>query len=166
MSKGRSNILHNEWQFDRAADGGTDVDFSVDFAFKSRLFETFCRVDVRPCAPAYDHAFELRAAALYGITVERAERCLKADAGARLFVEILLVGYDLAGVRVALRGRKRRSRRASGVFRRRARQSCDRHRDVGVRRYERAAGHRPCCCDADRAERVDDVFADLELADF
>src|SRR3954452_1923119 len=31
--------LHNEWKFDRAADGGTDVGFSVDFAFKSRLFE-------------------------------------------------------------------------------------------------------------------------------
>src|SRR6266404_6263105 len=38
--EGPLKYLHNEWEFDRAPDGGTNVRFSVDFAFKSRLFET------------------------------------------------------------------------------------------------------------------------------
>src|SRR5690348_18052994 len=38
--EGPLKYLHNEWKFDRAPDGGTNVGFSVDFAFRSRLFET------------------------------------------------------------------------------------------------------------------------------
>src|SRR5712672_183960 len=33
--EGPLKYLHNEWRFERSADGGTDVHFSVDFAFKS-----------------------------------------------------------------------------------------------------------------------------------
>ncbi len=62
-----------------------------------------CRVDVRSCAAAYDQCLRTaRRSALRHQQVERAERRLKADAGARLFVEELLVGDDLGRIRVAL----------------------------------------------------------------
>ena len=77
--------------------------FSVDFAFKSRLFETLA-------GSMFDRALRrmtggVRAArrgALRHQQLERAKRRLKANARAGLLVEELLVGDDLGGVGVAL----------------------------------------------------------------
>ena len=65
--EGPLKYLHNEWRFEVAAGGGTDVHFSVDFAFKSRLFETLAGAMFDRALRRMIGAFEQRAAALYGI---------------------------------------------------------------------------------------------------
>jgi coenzyme Q-binding protein COQ10 len=65
--EGPLKYLHNEWRFERAADGGTKVHFSVDFAFRSRLFETLAGALFDRALRRMTGAFEQRAAALYGI---------------------------------------------------------------------------------------------------
>jgi coenzyme Q-binding protein COQ10 len=70
---GPLKYLHNEWTFDRAADGGTDVGFSVDFAFRSRLFETLAGAMFDRALRRMTTAFEQRAAALYGISRSSAQ---------------------------------------------------------------------------------------------
>src|SRR3954453_17050261 len=71
--EGPLKYLHNEWQFERAADGGTNVDFSVDFAFKSRLFETLAGSMFDRALRRMTSPFEQRAAALYGISSSSAQ---------------------------------------------------------------------------------------------
>jgi coenzyme Q-binding protein COQ10 len=71
--EGPLKFLHNEWKFERAADGGTDVFFSVDFAFKSRLFETLAGSMFDRALRRMTAAFEQRAAALYGISNSSAQ---------------------------------------------------------------------------------------------
>src|SRR3954453_13988001 len=71
--EGPLKFLHNEWRFDRAADGGTEVHFSVDFAFKSRLFETLAGAMFDRALRRMTAAFEQRAAALYGISRSSAQ---------------------------------------------------------------------------------------------
>jgi coenzyme Q-binding protein COQ10 len=71
--EGPLKYLHNEWRFERAADGGTDVHFSVDFAFKSRLFETLAGAMFDRALRRMIGAFEQRAAALYGISRSSAQ---------------------------------------------------------------------------------------------
>src|SRR5437763_12173732 len=71
--EGPLKYLHNEWAFDRAADGGTNVGFSVDFAFKSRIFETLAGSMFDRALRRMISAFEQRAAALYGINSSRAQ---------------------------------------------------------------------------------------------
>ena len=71
--EGPLKYLHNEWTFDRSADGGTDVHFSVDFAFKSRLFETLAGAMFDRALRRMTSAFEQRAAALYGISRSSAQ---------------------------------------------------------------------------------------------
>ena len=66
--EGPLKYLHNEWTFDRAADGGTNVRFAVDFAFKSRLFESLAGAMFDRALRRMTNAFEQRAAALYGIS--------------------------------------------------------------------------------------------------
>ena len=56
--EGPLKYLHNSWKFAPDGQGGTDIDFCVDFAFKSRIFETI--------AGQMFGAFEERAHALYG----------------------------------------------------------------------------------------------------
>ena len=65
--EGPLKFLHNKWAFDRAADGGTNVAFAVDFAFKSRLFESLAGAMFDRALRKMTSAFEQRAAALYGI---------------------------------------------------------------------------------------------------
>jgi coenzyme Q-binding protein COQ10 len=65
--EGPLKYLHNEWKFDLAPDGGTNLCFSVDFAFKSRLFETLAGQMFDRAVRRMTGAFEQRAAALYGI---------------------------------------------------------------------------------------------------
>jgi len=71
--EGPLKYLHNEWQFERSADGGTDVHFSVDFAFKSRLFESLAGAMFDRALRRMIGAFEQRAAALYGISRSSAQ---------------------------------------------------------------------------------------------
>ena len=71
--EGPLKYLHNEWKFERAADGGTNVGFSVDFAFKSRLFETLAGAMFDRALRRMTSAFEQRAAALYGINSSSAQ---------------------------------------------------------------------------------------------
>jgi coenzyme Q-binding protein COQ10 len=71
--EGPLKFLHNEWKFERAADGGTNVGFSVDFAFKSRLFETLAGSMFDRALRRMTSAFEQRAAALYGINSSSAQ---------------------------------------------------------------------------------------------
>jgi coenzyme Q-binding protein COQ10 len=64
--EGPLKFLHNEWTFDRAPDGGSEVRFAVDFAFKSRLFESLAGAMFDRALRRMTDAFEQRAAALYG----------------------------------------------------------------------------------------------------
>ena len=66
--EGPLKFLHNEWRFEPAADGGTDVFFSVDFAFRSRIFEALAGQMFDRALRRMTNAFEQRAAALYGIS--------------------------------------------------------------------------------------------------
>jgi coenzyme Q-binding protein COQ10 len=71
--EGPLKYLHNEWHFRRAADGGTDLHFSVDFAFRSRLFEALAGQMFDRALRRMTGAFERRAAELYGINSSSAQ---------------------------------------------------------------------------------------------
>ena len=71
--EGPLKYLHNEWTFARARDNGTNVHFSVDFAFKSRLFESLAGAMFDRALRRMTAAFEQRAAALYGISRSSAQ---------------------------------------------------------------------------------------------
>jgi coenzyme Q-binding protein COQ10 len=70
--EGPLKFLHNEWRFEPSPDGGTEVHFAVDFAFKSRLFESLAGAMFDRALRRMIDAFEQRAAALYGISRSRA----------------------------------------------------------------------------------------------
>ena len=61
---GPLKFLHNEWHF-APAPGGCTVDFSVDFAFKNRIFEALAGQMFDAALRKMINAFEERAAALY-----------------------------------------------------------------------------------------------------
>src|SRR6187551_3310570 len=71
--EGPLKYLHNEWKFEPADDGGTNLHFSVDFAFKSRIFETLAGQMFDRALRRMIGAFETRAAALYGISRSSAQ---------------------------------------------------------------------------------------------
>ena len=71
--EGPLKYLKNEWRFEAAPDGGTNVFFSVDFAFKSRLFETIAGQMFDRALRRMTGAFEARAAELYGISKSSAQ---------------------------------------------------------------------------------------------
>ncbi len=64
--EGPLKYLKNEWRFDPAPDGGTNLHFSVDFAFKSRIFETIAGQMFDRALRRMTGAFETRAEKLYG----------------------------------------------------------------------------------------------------
>ncbi|MCY7397672.1 MAG: type II toxin-antitoxin system RatA family toxin [Sphingomonas bacterium] len=66
--EGPLKYLKNEWRFAPAEDGGTDLCFSVDFAFKSRIFENLAGAMFDRALRRMTGAFEQRAAALYGMS--------------------------------------------------------------------------------------------------
>ena len=70
--EGPLKYLHNEWEF-RPASDGTEVYFSVDFAFKSRLFESLAGAMFDRALRRMIGAFEQRAAELYGINNSSAQ---------------------------------------------------------------------------------------------
>ena len=71
--EGPLKYLHNEWRFEPAGDGGTNVHFSVDFAFKSRIFEAIAGQMFDRALRRMTGAFETRAAALYGMSRSSAQ---------------------------------------------------------------------------------------------
>ena len=70
--EGPLKFLHNEWEFE-PANGGTNVYFSVDFAFKSRIFESLAGAMFDRALRRMTGAFEQRAAALYGTSSSSAQ---------------------------------------------------------------------------------------------
>jgi coenzyme Q-binding protein COQ10 len=58
--------LRNEWRFREDGAGGTLIDFSVDFAFRSRIFQALAGQVFDRALRKMIGAFEARAAALYG----------------------------------------------------------------------------------------------------
>ncbi|GAA4008715.1 type II toxin-antitoxin system RatA family toxin [Sphingomonas humi] len=63
--EGPLKFLHNEWRFE-PADGGTNLGFTVDFAFKNRIFEAVAGQVFDRALRKMTNAFEERANALYG----------------------------------------------------------------------------------------------------
>ena len=70
---GPLKYLHNEWRFTPVDGGGTELCFAVDFAFKSRLFETLAGQMFDRALRRMTSAFEQRAAVLYGINNSSAQ---------------------------------------------------------------------------------------------
>jgi coenzyme Q-binding protein COQ10 len=64
--EGPLKYLHNSWKFRPDGSGGTEIDFCVDFAFRSRLFETLAGQMFDRALRRMIGAFEDRARALYG----------------------------------------------------------------------------------------------------
>ncbi|WP_419828206.1 type II toxin-antitoxin system RatA family toxin [Sphingomonas sp.] len=58
--------LRNIWRFRADGAGGTCIDFSVDFAFRSRIFQALAGQVFDRALRKMIGAFEARAAALYG----------------------------------------------------------------------------------------------------
>ena len=58
--------LDNSWRFTPRADGGCDIDFCVDFAFRSALFQALAGQYFDRAFRRMVEAFERRAEALYG----------------------------------------------------------------------------------------------------
>ena len=64
--EGPLKYLHNNWKFRPDGKGGTDIDFCVDFAFKSRIFEALAGQMFDRALRRMIGAFETRAHELYG----------------------------------------------------------------------------------------------------
>ncbi|MDQ3245937.1 MAG: type II toxin-antitoxin system RatA family toxin [Pseudomonadota bacterium] len=64
--EGPLKYLKNEWRFEAVDGGGTNVFFTVDFAFKSRIFEAIAGQMFDRALRRMTGAFEARAAELYG----------------------------------------------------------------------------------------------------
>jgi coenzyme Q-binding protein COQ10 len=64
--EGPLKYLHNSWEFEPDGKGGTNVHFCVDFAFKSRIFETLAGQMFDRALRRMIGAFEARARELYG----------------------------------------------------------------------------------------------------
>ncbi|HEX8655552.1 MAG TPA: type II toxin-antitoxin system RatA family toxin [Allosphingosinicella sp.] len=64
--EGPLKYLHNSWRFEPDGKGGTDIHFCVDFAFKSRIFETLAGQMFDRALRRMIGAFETRAHELYG----------------------------------------------------------------------------------------------------
>ena len=64
--EGPLRFLHNEWRF-RPDGDGCAIDFTVDFAFKNRVFEMLAGQVFAAAFRKMTQAFEDRARALYGV---------------------------------------------------------------------------------------------------
>ena len=58
--------LDNHWVFEPAEDGGTNISFYLDFEFRSRLLQTLIGAVFNEAVRLMVHAFEKRAAQIYG----------------------------------------------------------------------------------------------------
>ena len=66
---GPLKYLHNDWVFRPAPGGACDIDFSVDFEFKNKMFERLAGMFFHDALRRMVGAFESRAAAIYGVSV-------------------------------------------------------------------------------------------------
>ena len=64
--EGPLKFLRNDWTFRPDGQGGSFVDFLVEFEFRSRIFETLAGAVFGDAVRKMVGAFETRAAALYG----------------------------------------------------------------------------------------------------
>lgn len=64
--EGPLKFLYNDWRFRADGDAGCLVDFTVDFAFKNRMFEMLAGQVFGVALRRMIGAFEERAAVLYG----------------------------------------------------------------------------------------------------
>ncbi len=64
--EGPLKYLHNSWSFESDGKGGTKINFCVDFAFKSRIFESLAGQMFDRALRRMIGAFEDRAHQLYG----------------------------------------------------------------------------------------------------
>jgi coenzyme Q-binding protein COQ10 len=64
--EGPLKYLHNSWKFRPDGKGGTEIDFCVDFAFRSRIFESLAGQMFDRALRRMIGAFEDRAHQLYG----------------------------------------------------------------------------------------------------
>lgn len=65
-TEGPFKYLNNHWIFDRADDGGTDIDFFVDFEFHSKVLRTLIGALFNEAVKLMVASFERRARQLYG----------------------------------------------------------------------------------------------------
>jgi coenzyme Q-binding protein COQ10 len=63
---GPLKYLKNDWIFRPAPDGACDVDFSVDFEFKNKMFERLAGMFFHEAFRRMVASFEARAAQIYG----------------------------------------------------------------------------------------------------
>ncbi len=64
--EGPLKYLHNNWKFYPDGEGGTNIEFCVDFAFRNRIFEALAGQMFDRALRRMIGAFEERAHALYG----------------------------------------------------------------------------------------------------
>ena len=64
---GPLKYLYNDWVFRSAVNGACDIDFSVDFEFKNKMFERLAGMFFHDALRRMVGAFETRAAAIYGV---------------------------------------------------------------------------------------------------
>jgi coenzyme Q-binding protein COQ10 len=64
---GPLKFLHNQWEFRPTSTGGCTVEFMVDFAFKSRIFEALAGQVFERALNKMTDAFVARAEALYDL---------------------------------------------------------------------------------------------------
>ncbi len=58
--------LHNRWGFHEAPDGGTRIEFDIDFAFKSPVLDALLRANFNSAVERLMSCFDARARTLYG----------------------------------------------------------------------------------------------------
>ena len=63
---GPFHYLNNHWVFKKRADSGTDIDFFIDFEFKSKLFQSATQMAFEAAFDRMLSAFEARAREVYG----------------------------------------------------------------------------------------------------
>jgi coenzyme Q-binding protein COQ10 len=63
---GPFHYLNNHWVFKKRADSGTDIDFFIEFEFKSKLFQSATQMLFETAFDRMLSAFEVRAKEVYG----------------------------------------------------------------------------------------------------
>ena len=71
-AEGPFKYLDNHWIFQPTADGGTELDFFVDFEFRNRVLQKLIEVLFHEAVRRMVAAFEARARALYGAAAQAA----------------------------------------------------------------------------------------------
>jgi coenzyme Q-binding protein COQ10 len=72
LLRGPFKALKNDWRFSPDGEGGTRIDFSIEFEFKSRLLDAFLAANMDRAIDKLIACFEARARALYGAETAQA----------------------------------------------------------------------------------------------